>query len=203
MEKGKYYEPSETGMMHELGNVQNAAHGMRALTPRQDELPDPTQKAVKITIADDDAAAAIISNSPDTRTQAGTKTVSSKSSRFHIYSEPGKQRVKLEGEIKAINAYDGFLLGVHDKIEEFPRHSEFGLEQVLDVEKRMAEVHETLELYKFTLKRVREEAFKALQCQGNLGPERALNLLKDNIAKLIAAGQAKDQQAVTDPEHNK
>ena len=189
-------------MMHELGNVQNAAQGMRALTPRQDELPDPEQKAATITIADD-AAAAIISNPPDTRTQTGSKTVSPDSSRFHIYSEPGKQRVKLEGEIKAINAYDGFLLGVHDKIEEFPRHSEFGLEQVLDVEKRMAEVHETLELYKFTLKRVREEAFKALRCQGNLGPERALDLLKDNIAELIAAAQAKDEQAVAEPERNK
>jgi hypothetical protein len=187
-------------MMHELGNVQNAAQGMRALTPRQDELPDSTQKTAQITIADDDAAAAVISNSPDIKTQGGTKTVSSDSSRFHIYSDPGKLCVKLEDEIKAINAYDGFLLGVHDKIEEFPRHSEFGLEQVLDVEKRMSEIHETLELYKFTLKRVREESFKALRCQGNLGPERALNLLKDNIAKLIAAGQAKNEQAVADPE---
>jgi hypothetical protein len=189
-------------MMRELGNVQDA-QGMRALAPRQNELQDPTQKMAKITIADDDAAAAVISNPPDTKTQAGAKMVSSESPRFHIYSDPGKLRVKLEDEIKAINAFDGFLIGVHEQIEEFPRHSEFGLEQVLDVEKRMAEVHEALELYKFTLKRVREEALKALRCQGNLGPERALNLLKDNIAKLIAAGQAKDEQAVADPERNK
>lgn len=201
--------------MHELGNVQHAAQGTSALIPARNELSGPTQKTAKISIADDDAAAAVISNqqhtqniqkdyeytyaqfsasrSKETKARTRAKIVSSGSSRYHVYSEPGKLRVKLADEIKAINSFDGFLLGVHDKIEKFPRRSEFGLKQILDIEKRKAELYETLELYKFTLKRIRAEALKALQCQSNLGPQRALKLLKNSIAELNAASQAKDK----------
>jgi hypothetical protein len=199
--------------MHELGNVQQAAQGTRALTPARNELPDSTQRTAKITIAEDDAAAAVISNPPHrqdiqqdndcayaqflasrstNKVQTEAEMVLSESSRYHVYSDPGKLRVKLADEIKAINAFDGFLLGVYDKIEKFPRRSEFGLKQILEVEQRSAELYETLELYKFTLKRVTEEAFKALRCQGNLGPQRALTLLKDNIAKLNKAEQVRE-----------
>ena len=207
--------------MHELGNVQYAAQGARTLKPPRNEMPDPTQKTATIKIADDDAAAAVISNPwhiqdvqqdnqyPDavfsasrpTETELRTNAIAatSESTRFHVYSEPSKLRVKLADEIKAIDAYDGFLLGVYDKIEKFSRHTEFGLEQVLDVEQRMGELYETLELYKFTLKRIRAEALDVLQCQGNLGPQRVLHLLEETIAKLNAAGQ----QSVTEPEQNK
>jgi hypothetical protein len=198
--------------MHELGNVQYAAQGTRALTPPRNESPNPSQKKATIKIADDDAAAVVIRNPWhiqdiqqdneytdalfSARRPIGTKAnpSNSESSRFVIYSEPSKLRLKLAEEIKAIDAFDGFQLGVHDNIEKFPKNSEFVLNQILDVEKRMAKVHETLELYKFTLKRVRAEAFKALRCQGNLGPQRVLLLLKDNIAKLNNALQVKDKQ---------
>jgi len=211
--------------MHELGNVQYAAQGTRALNRPRNELPDPTQKTAKVTIADDDAAAAVISDPRhtqsiqldseytyaqfsaslpiDAKDRTRAKMVSSESSRYHVYSEPGELRLKLADEIKAINSFDGFLLGVHDKIEKFPRRSQFDLKQILDIEKHTAELYETLELYKFTLRRIRAEAFKALRCQGNLGPQRALDLLKDNIAKLDAAGLAIDEQAVADVEQNK
>jgi hypothetical protein len=207
--------------MLELGNVQYVAQGTRTLNLPRNELPDPTHKTVK-KIEVDDAAAAVIGNPQhmqdiqqdseytyaqfsasrrnDVKARAKAKMVSSESSRYHVYSEPSELRLKLADEIKAINSFDGFLLGVHDKIEEFPRRSEFGLEQILDIEQRTAKLYETLELYKFTLRRIRAEAMKALRCQANLGPQRALNLLKDNIAKLIAAGQATNEQAVSDPE---
>ena len=207
--------------MHELGNVQYAAQGTRTLKPPRNEMPDPTQKTATIKIANDDAAAAVIRNPwqtqdaqqdsryPDavfsanrpTETEPGTKaiTATSESSKSHVYSDPSKLRVKLADEIKAIDAYDGFLLGVYDKIEKFSRHTEFGLEQVLDVEQRMGELYETLELYKFTLKQIRAEALDVLQCQGNLGPQRVLHLLKETIAKQNVDGQ----QSVAAPEQNK
>lgn len=210
--------------MHELGNVQYAAQGTRALEPGRDELPDPTRKTATITIADDDAAVAVIHNPwqiqdvqqdsryPDallstdrpTDTEPRTKavTAASEGSRYHVYSDPSKLRVKLADEIKAINSYDGFLLGVYDKIEKFSRHTQFGLEQVLDVEQYIAELHETLEIYKFTLKRIIAEALRALRCQGNLGPQRVLQLLRENIAKQKTAGQAKEEQAATASELN-
>ena len=191
--------------MHELGNVQYAAQGTRALKPPRNEMPDPTKDTATIKIADHDAAVAVIrypwqtedvqkdnrypdavfSASRSTEAEPGPKAITptSEKSRYHVYSDPGKLQVKLADEIKAINAYDGFLLGVYDKIEKFSRHTEFSLEQVLDVEQRMGELYETLELYRFTLKRIKSQALKALRCQGNLGPQRALHLLKESISK--------------------
>jgi len=208
--------------MHELGNVQHAAQGTRALKPPRDEMSDPIQEAATITIAADDAAAAVFRNpsqtqniqkdnqysdalfsaSRPTETKARTKasTAASESSTQIVYSEPGKLKVKLADEIKAINSYDGFLLGVYDKIEKFSRHTQFGLEQVLDVEQNIAELHETLELYKFTLKRIIAEALKALRCQGNLGPRRVLRLLRENISKQKTVRWVKEEQATTTSE---
>jgi len=194
--------------MHELGNVQKTAQGTRALTPPGKEPPNPKQKTVTTKIEYDDAAAAVINSrqiqvnryndaplleSLQAVTASKTKKIkaTSQSSRFHIYSDPSKMRVKLANEIKAINSFEGFLLGVHEKIEKFSRHTQFGLEQILDVEKYKAELYESLELYKFTLRRIKAEAFKALQCQGNLGPQRVLQLLKETIAKQNTAVQVK------------
>ena len=210
--------------MHELGNVQHAAQCTRALKPPRNEMPDPTQKTATIKIADDDAAAAVIRNrwhtqdvqqdsqytdalfsaSRPTETKARNKaiTATSESSRYHVYSEPGKLRVKLVNEIRAINAFDGFLLGVHNKIDKFPRHTWFGLEQVLDVERYKVKLYKALELYKFTLIRIKVEALKALRCQGNLGPQRALRLLNDSVSKPKTAEQAEEEQAATVSEQN-
>ena len=211
--------------MHELGNVQYAAQGMRALKPARNELPDPTRKAATIKIPEDDAAVAVIRNPwqiqdnrqysqyPDAlllkgrlkETESRTKTITaaSEGSRFHVYADPSKLRVWLANEIEAINSFEGFLLGVHDKIETFPKNSEFSLKQVRNVENRVSELYETLELYKFTLKQIRAEALKALHCQGNLGPRRALELLKETIAKQDVAGLSAEEQAATDEELNK
>jgi hypothetical protein len=208
--------------MHELGNVQLAAQAARALTPARNELLEKPRQTAKIVIADDDAAAAVIRDSRQTdhlqhdseqsfapsssnrqaesKTHIKSKPAASESSGNIVYSNRSKLLLKLENEIKAINAYDGFLIGIYDKIEKFPKHSEFVLNQILDVEKRMAEVHENLELYKFTLGRVKEEALKAIRCQGKLGPQRVLHLLKDNIAKQIAASRVAGEQAAADQE---
>jgi len=209
--------------MLELGNVQHATQGARVTNPAQNEIPAPTKEAATIKIADDDAAASVIrhrfyaqdvqqdgrpadtpfSPAQPTSNETGTKAASptSESLPYSVYSDPSKLVTKLRKEIEAINSFDGFLIGVHDKIDEFSKHTEFSLDQVLDVEQRMAELHEKLELSKFSLPRVKAEAFKVLRCQGNLGPMRALHLLRDNIAKLNNASQAKGQPD-SEPEQN-
>ena len=174
--------------MHELGNVQQTVQGMRALKPPRNELPDLIQKTAKKTIADDDAVAVDIN---PRHTQDNQPT--SESSTFSVYSDPSEYVKWLRSEIKAINAYDGFMLGVHDKIEKFTEHTQFGLEQILDVEKHNAELYENLELYKFTLSRIRTDAQKALRCQGNLGPQRVLQFLRESISRPMTAKQAKEE----------
>jgi hypothetical protein len=57
---------------------------------------------------------------------------------------------------------------------------EFGLSQILDVEKKIRERDEFSELAIFALARTREEAMKALSCQANIEPEKALFLLQDD-----------------------
>lgn len=208
--------------MLELGNVQHAAQGARVNIPAQNGNPDPTKEAALTKIADDDAAEAVIRHqfyaqdvqnghpadtpfspsdpaSNETETKATSRT--SESSQHSVYSDPSKLVSKLRKEIEAINSFDGFLIGVHDKIDEFSKHTEFSLDQVLDVEQRIAQLHEKLELSKFSLPRIKAEAFKVVRCQGNLGPMRALHLLRDNIAKLNNASRAK-RQPDSEPKQN-
>jgi hypothetical protein len=168
--------------MHELGNVQHAIQGIRALKPPRNELPIPTQKTAKKIIVNDDAAEAVINT---WHTQDIPPELDSPA--FFVYSEAGEYVKWLRSEIEAINAYDGFLLGVHDKIEKFKKQTQFTLDQILDVEKHKAKLYESLELYKFTLRRIRAETLKALRCQGNLGPQRVLRLLKDTIRRIDTA----------------
>jgi hypothetical protein len=197
--------------MHELGNVQNAAHGTRALKPPWNEMPDPTKETVTIRIADDDAAAAVIRNplhtqdvqqdsqntdarssaSRPTKTETLTKAIMAtpESSRQIVYSDPSELVAWLRDEIKAINSFDGFMLGVYEKIEKFTTQVEFSLEQILDIEQNMAKRNSTLEIGKFSLVRIRMERVKALRSQGNLEPERVLHLLEDVVASPSTAQQ--------------
>jgi len=186
VEKGKYYKSLETGKMLELGNVQYAVQDIRALKPPRNELSVPAQKIAPKTVVNDSAASAVINS---WRAQDVTST--SDNPAFFVYSEASEYVKWLRREIGAINAYEGFLLGIHDKIEKFKKQTQFTLEQILDVEKHKAKLYESLELYKFTIRRIRADALKALRCQGNLGPQRALLLLKDTIRKLNAAEQTK------------
>lgn len=58
---------------------------------------------------------------------------------------------------------------------------EFDLRQILDVEKNMAERNADSELAVFSLARIRQEAMKALSCQGNLEPQKVLFLLQEDV----------------------
>lgn len=210
--------------MHELGNVQCAAQGALTFKPPRNELPNPTQETAKITIAYDDTAVALVgklwrpqevrqdspnadallstSRPTNTNSQSNIIPLTSESASLSVYSDPSEYVAWLRDEIKAINSFDGFLLGVHEKIEEFTVQTEFGLEQILDVEQNIAELHETLELYKFSLQRITADAIKALRGQGNLGPQRVLHLLRENVSMPKTGEQAIEEQAATVSEQN-
>ena len=46
------------------------------------------------------------------------------------------------------------------------------------------ETQSTLEINTLTQNQIQAEPYKAMRCQGNLGPSRVLNMLRDNIAQL-------------------
>jgi hypothetical protein len=101
----------------------------------------------------------------------------------HVYSDVSELLAQFREEVEKIKSFDGFLLGVHDKIEQFKPPAEFDLDQVQDVEQHMAEVTSKLELGVFSLSRVREKALKALRSQDEPQPERVLKLLGDEPQK--------------------
>lgn len=86
---------------------------------------------------------------------------------------------RLKKEIEAIIAFEGFLLGVHEKIDEFTKFVQFSLEQIPEVEQHMADINKALELGKYTVAQMRDETLKALQGQANSAPERILHFIKD------------------------
>ncbi len=99
------------------------------------------------------------------------------SSRYTIYTDVGETLKKIRKEIEAINSFEGFLLGVHDKIVEFTKLTEFNLNQITEIERNIIEQNENSELGRFSLSRIRQEALKALRCQANVNPNKALKLL--------------------------
>jgi hypothetical protein len=80
----------------------------------------------------------------------------------------------LKKEIEAILAFEGCLLGVHEKIDEVTKYVQLSLEQIPD-----NELNNNLELGKFTISRMREDALRAMQGQAHLDPGRVLRFLKN------------------------
>ena len=107
-----------------------------------------------------------------------------------VYSEVSELLSRFRDEVKEIRSSDGFLIGVHEKIEQFSNQAEFKLKQVSDVANHMVDVNAALELGVFTLARIRENALKALRCQESPEPQRVLKLLEDDVNKPNAAEQA-------------
>jgi hypothetical protein len=82
----------------------------------------------------------------------------------------------LKKEIEAILAFEESLLDVHEKIDEFTKYVEFRLAQLPG-----NELNENLELGKFTISRMKEEALRAMRGQAHLDPERVLSFLKNAV----------------------
>lgn len=138
--------------------------------------------------------------------QAGAKasvedTNNTETTKLQVYSDVSKLLMQLKEEIGKIKSFDGFLLGVHDKIEKFKPPAEFDLDQVQDVEEHMAKVTEKLELGIFSLARVHEEALKALRCQDEPQPDRVFKLLQDEDLTPSFKVQGDTQTAASEKAH--
>ena len=86
---------------------------------------------------------------------------------------------KIKRQIQEILDYDGFLIGVEEKIEEFATAMAFHLQDILLVEDHMAEKNMTLEVAKYCLARIQQNMRNALRGQANVSPATAVRLLID------------------------
>ncbi|HUV65890.1 MAG TPA: hypothetical protein VMW24_18490 [Sedimentisphaerales bacterium] len=111
-----------------------------------------------------------------------------------VYSGVSELLSRFRDEVNEIRSFDGFLLGVHEKIEQFRHPAQFELNQVRDVAEHMADVNADMELGIFTLARVREKALKAMRCQEAPEPQRVLKLLEDDVNKPNAAEPATPEE---------
>lgn len=132
-----------------------------------------------------------------------TKDISSaiEDSGHSVYSDPSKSLVNLRDAIEAINSFDGFLLGVHEKIEKFKTQAEFELEQILDIEQSIAKQNSTLEIGKYSLVRIHQEQMEALRSYGSVDSERVLHLLNNDLASPSTAQQVTTQIAAPPEQH--
>ncbi len=85
---------------------------------------------------------------------------------------------RIKEEIKIINSYAGFLIGVKKKIENITTTMQFGLPDVVKVEEHMQQARDMLEVEVFSLRRITEEAYRALRGQANVEPDSAARLLE-------------------------
>ena len=94
-----------------------------------------------------------------------------------LSEEPNTLFKKIKEQIQAILEYDGFLIGVEEKLESAATLMAFELHDILEVEQHMAKTNMTLEVAKYTLARVMENMRRALQGQAHVSPAEATVLL--------------------------
>ncbi len=94
-----------------------------------------------------------------------------------LSEDPDTLSEKIKRQIQAIMDYDGFLLGVEEKIASFTTLMTFELQDLLEVEEHMAEKNMSLEVARFSLARVLQDMREALQGQANVSPAAAASLL--------------------------
>ncbi|MHC4535023.1 MAG: hypothetical protein ACYS6K_13830 [Planctomycetota bacterium] len=192
------HDVGEGIMLEEPAKILGSGFNTNVVETANNGNHNPTKATASRKIADDDAAAVIIENSLQAETAdiqqdkyKSNVTVKSiiRENQFQL-KQLKKQLSELDNdddlerlkkELKAIKDFQGFLLGVHEKIDEYTKYVEFRLEQISAVEQSMAEINENLELGRFTIARMRKEVMKALSGQAQLEPGRVLHLLKQAV----------------------
>jgi hypothetical protein len=172
--------------------------------PMKDSMAGAREKLAKLRQLAEEVASSRFSAeglARDMETHAEQITSDAEGSGYSVHSDVSELLAALRDEIQAINSFEGFLLGVHDKIEKFTEQAEFGLEQILDIEQNMSKRNSTLEIGKFSLVRIHMERLKALRGQGNLESERVLRLLKDDVASPGTVQQVVARIAVPPEQH--
>ena len=69
------------------------------------------------------------------------------------------------------------LIASNDQVHIWRIRLDLPSRQILEMERKIAEQNENSELGRFSLSRIRKEALKALRCQANVNPNKALKLL--------------------------
>ena len=95
------------------------------------------------------------------------------------YADTGQALTAFKTDLAKTSGSGEFMLGLDGATDEMNTRSEFGLGQVDDVEKKMAETNQNLEVGIYSLARIKEQAMKALR-SGAPEPERVLFLLQDS-----------------------
>jgi hypothetical protein len=86
---------------------------------------------------------------------------------------------RLKKEIQELLAFEETLLRVQEKIDKHTEYMQLRFEQISGDEKGRADVVDNLELGRYTVARMKDEALEALWGQANLNAERVLNFLKN------------------------
>jgi flagellin len=99
-------------------------------------------------------------------------------------TSPDSLLKRIKAEIEAIKEFEGFLLGVRERLEDVTTSMQFELEDVMQVEGHIADFNMATELGIFTLRRVTEEAYKSLRGQVNIKSSKAVQLLSETGERL-------------------
>lgn len=95
------------------------------------------------------------------------------------YAETGQALTTFKEELTQTSGSGESMFGLDGTADEMNSGTEFALGQISNVEKKMSEANQNLEVGMFSLARTREQAMKSL-CSGAPEPERVLFLLQDS-----------------------
>jgi len=158
VKKGKYCEVLEIGKMHKLGNALRALNPWSVFNPwtAQETRPkfDRSNESSRFNVYDDAAAATI--NPWAVFSPWDTQETQAK---FDHSNESSRFHINA-GAASVVNPWSVFNPWTAQKTQS------------------------TMEINTLTQNQIKAESYKALHCQGNLGPCRVLNLLRHNIAQL-------------------
>lgn len=100
---------------------------------------------------------------------------------LNVFGNSRSMIEKLVEAMEAIRAFDGFLIGVSQRIEKVTTHVQFELEEILDVVENIKERNRNLEIDFYSLTQMLDRAYEAMRSQANIEPETAVELLMDPI----------------------
>ena len=111
----------EEERMFELGNVLNAGYSVPATNP----TPNGTSNSAETADSDNSPADvyAAVEASENLQLQLQQTDDTAEEPRYPVYSDISELVTKLREEIGAVNSFDGFLLGVHERIKRFQNNN--------------------------------------------------------------------------------
>ena len=185
----------EEERMFELGNVLNTGYIAPAIDPTLNGTSNSAEATDSGNSEAEVYAAVETSESLQLRLQQTDETA--EEPRYPVYSDASELVMKLREEIGAVNSFEGFLIGVHNKIEEFQKYLELDIKNIRGFVDRVTSTMGSAQRSESPPARASEGALAAWQSQANLEPDRVLALLKDAAEQTTAAA---DGQVTAPPQ---